>query len=1099
MEANQSASYRFHEASDTATIKESASPGKVPDSFTFENFFQPLVGKLIQQLNTATGDPIAAMLDPSFLSGLSTSFFDSEYAAGSPEITSFSAEIDLDHQLPYANYNWELLYHIPVAVAVHLSQNQRFAEAQKWFHYVFDPTSADAADPNDPTGRFWKFLYFRQNPKSVDLNQLLTWLSNPPSPANGPSEVQDLLTSYHTSLSTPFEPFAAARARPIAFQYYVVMKYLDNLIAWGDSLFTQMTTETVNEATLCYALAANLLGPRPQPVPPTGTLSATCYNDLKNKNLDPLGDALVTLEGQFPFNITTASGAPGTTAGPMFGTGQSLYFCVPRNAKLLGYWDTVEDRLSKIRNCENIAGQVQLMPLFDPPIDPGMLVAAAAAGLDIGSAVSGLNQPISPVRAPLLIQQALQLCSEVRSLGAGLLSAIEKGDAEALARLRQNNEIALQKLTQNIRYLHWQQAQAATEALLRSRASAVERYTFYLRELGLTPDPATVPATFTVDHTTVLTEDNFADAYQTLVGQYDQTIATQPYPALQLAQSASPSAQSGASGTGSLYLNANEDAELNTHMPTARDESLAASVLAATAAPLRLIPTVQLELDWWGLGASSKIFGGDVLADIVTTAAEILRMLAAWEQAQGATAARTAGYQRRADDWLLQANLAARELSALGRQILAAMLTEQAAGAEYRTAKAQVGQAQDVLTFLQTKFSSQELYGWMQGQLAGLYYQYYRLALDTARKAEATMKWELMRPELDATTYIKPNYFDSGHQGLLTGEALYLDIKSMELDYHTYNLRELELTRHVSLRQLDPLALLQLKITGSAAVTIPEWLYDRDCPGHYLRRLKTVAVSIPSVVGPYATVNCTLTLQNSSVRISPALTAGAYQRSTSSDDARFADYFGTVDSVVTSSAVSDSGMFETNLRDDRFLPFEGAGAISTWGLSLPAIPSFDYSTITDVILHVRYTARDGGAALASAAANYLKQLPPPSASAGDPTPSLALLLSLRHDFPTDWYAFTAGGSTAHFTATLTMDYFPYLVQNATLTIESITVYAASGDQLASATITPPPTMTSANLKAGTAILDLSQDGTVLTNTDPAKEIYAVIAYNAKFS
>ena len=39
------------------------------------------------------------------------------------------------------------------------------------------------------------------------------------------------------------------------------MKYLDNLIAWGDSLFSQMTIETVNEATLCYALAANLLGP----------------------------------------------------------------------------------------------------------------------------------------------------------------------------------------------------------------------------------------------------------------------------------------------------------------------------------------------------------------------------------------------------------------------------------------------------------------------------------------------------------------------------------------------------------------------------------------------------------------------------------------------------------------------------------------------------------------------------------------------------------------------------------------------------------------------------------------------------------------------
>jgi len=1099
MDVSQSASYRFHEASDIATIK---ARNLAPNAFKFENFRHPLVGQLINQLNTATGDPIAAMLDPSFLSGLCTSFFASEYDAPPGQIASFPAQIDLDHELPYANYNWELLYHIPVAVAVHLSQNQRFAEAQKWFHYVFDPTDAtDPSDPSDPSGRFWKFLYFRQRPQSADLNQLLTWLSTPASslPSGGAAQVQNLLTSYQASLSTPFEPFAVARSRPIAFQYYVVMKYLDNLIAWGDSLFTQMTIETVNEATLCYVLAANLLGPRPQPVPPTGTISATCYNDLKNK-LDPLGDALVTLEGQFPFNITTASGGPGTPGGSIFGTGQSLYFCVPANAQLLSYWDTVDDRLSKIRNCENIAGQVQLMPLFNPPINPGMLVAAAAAGLDIGSVVSGLNQPISPVRAPLLIQQALQLCAEVRSLGSGLLSAIEKSDAEALAKLRQNNEIALQKLTQTSRYLHWQQAQAATDALLRSRASALERYTFYLRELGLPPNPATVPATFTADHTMVLTEDNFADAYQALVGKYDLNVATQPYPALQLAQSASPSAQSGASGTGNLYLNTNEDAELNSHMPTARDENLASSIIEAAAPVLGLIPSLEVDLHYWGLGAHSKILGGDWLAAAAHSAAEILRLLAAWQGAQGAMAARTAGYQRRADDWLLQANLAARELSQLGRQILAALLTEQAAGAEYTTAKAQVGQAQDVLTFMQAKFSNQDLYGWMQGQLSSLYYQYYRLALDTARKAEATMKWELMRSELDGTTYVQPNYFDSGHQGLLAGEALYLDIKTMELDYHTYNLRELELTRHVSLRQLDPLALLQLKITGSATVTIPEWVYDRDCPGHYMRRLKTVAVSIPSVVGPYATVNCTLTLQNSSVRISPALASGAYQRSTSSDDPRFVDYFGTADSVVTSGAVSDSGMFETNLRDERFLPFEGAGAISTWTLSLPAIPSFDYATITDVILHVRYTARDGGAALAKPVYEYLKkQLPPPSASASDPAPTLALLLSLRHDFPNDWYAFTTGGSTADFKATLSMDYFPYLVQNARLTIESITIYAASGNQPVPASIPVPPTMTSANLKAGTAVLDLPQDGTVLTNADATKEVYAVIAYNAKFS
>ena len=67
-------------------------------------------------------------------------------------------------------------------------------------------------------------------------------------------------------------------------------------------------------------------------------------------------------------------------SGALFGIGRALYFCVPQNQKLLAYWDTVADRLFKIRNSENIQGVVQQLPLFDPPLDPGMLVKAAAAG-----------------------------------------------------------------------------------------------------------------------------------------------------------------------------------------------------------------------------------------------------------------------------------------------------------------------------------------------------------------------------------------------------------------------------------------------------------------------------------------------------------------------------------------------------------------------------------------------------------------------------------------------------------------------------------------------------------------------------------------------
>ena len=76
-------------------------------------------------------------------------------------------------------------------------------------------------------------------------------------------------------------------------------------------------------------------------------------------------------------------------------------------------------------------------------------------------------------------------------------------------------------------------------------------------------------------------------------------------------------------------------------------------------------------------------------------------------------------------------------------------------------------------------------------------------------------------------------------------------------------------------------------------------------------------------------------------------------------------YFGSLQSIVTSSAQNDSGLFETNLRDQRYLPFENSGVISEWQLQLPANPSkgdpphFDYDTISDVILHLHYTAWEG--------------------------------------------------------------------------------------------------------------------------------------------
>jgi hypothetical protein len=1071
----------LHALNDVATREYGGAAQKqdVAFTYTFENFFHPFVGELIKKLNR---ESLPGMLDPDFHQGLATPFFDDFYTALTDFVTinPFDKEIDVGEGSPYANYNWELLFHIPITIAVHLSKNQRFAEAQRWFHYIFDPT--------EPTGRFWKFLAF-QDVDVTQIDELLALLSKPDPDETEKRLRESILAGYDAIKNKPFQPHAVARTRHVAYQYCVVMKYLDNLIAWGDSLFRQDTIESINEATQRYVLAANLLGPRPQRIPRQGASRPKTFAELKQQGPDELDNVLEDLEGKFPFNlgpIQTQDTDPDLT-GPLFGIGRTLYFCIPRNAKLLGYWDTVADRLYKIRNCMNIEGVVRQLALFEPPLDPGLLVKAAAAGIDIGSMAGGLNQPISPVRSLFLIQKALELCAEVRGLGNALLSAIEKGDGERMALLRQAHEIQIQQMAQEVRFLQWKQAQESTESLLRSRASVLERYSYYQRLLGLTPDSDTAPDTFPLDRRE-LTEENFDDAYDALVGQYEKAIPVQAYPQLRLTGDTSPANQSGASGKGQLYLNTNEDRELNEHMPETRLFQMLAHLNDVITAGLYYIPNFSVKMAYWGIGGGAEISGGQFLGNAAQAVSTGLRGWADYIAHGGTAAAKTASYERRADDWMLQSNLAARELMQIGRQVIGSLIAEQIAYREYQNIQEQIEQSQEVDRFLREKFTNAELYAWMQGEISRLYYEYYRFAFDTARKAEQTMKHELMRPEVDATDYVKFNYWDSGRRGLLSGEALYLDVKRMEMAYHENNKREYELTKRVSVRQLDPLALLTLKATGSCEVTLPEWLFDLDGAGHYMRRIKNVSLSIPSVTGPYTSVNCTLSLLKSSLRRSPE--AGDQYGRKPDEDSRFVDYFGTVESIVTSSANNDSGMFEANLRDERFLPFEGAGAESTWKLDLPAeFRQFDYNTISDVILHIRYTARQGGHQLRTEAAKRIDDLIQEAN-----TSSLVQLFSLKHDFPNEWHQFVTGNQD--FTATVKKADFPYLAQGREITLGGVTLFSIEEGNQPQPVPVDLTTLSTTVLDGDDSSFELSLDDSVLTR-DKDAQVFLLFGYGLR--
>ena len=930
-------------------------------------------------------------------------------------------DLDFTSSGSYSVYNWELFFHVPLTIAIHLSKNQRFAEAQQWFHYLFDPTD----NSNGPTPeRFWKVRPF-QTADVKKIEEILVNLTTGSDPALRNETVQ----SMNAWKDAPFRPHVIARYRQQAYMYKTVMAYLDNLIAWGDSLFRQDTGEAIDEALMLYVLAANILGPRPQPVPKKGSVRPQTYNNLR-KDLQQFVTIMREVEADIPYDLMpfpAQDSGDNERLATVRSIGKALYFCVPRNDKLLSYWDTVADRLFKIRNSLNIQGIFRQLALFEPPIDPAMLARAAAAGLDVSAIVNGLNQPLPLVRFQLLVQKASEIVQEVKSLGNHLLSAMEKEDGEAMAILRAKHERIIMEMVEHVRYGQWQEAIKSEEGLLESLALAVQRYTYYEQQLGKTPDEIvkTIPELGELD------EDSLAKMKFPM-----------EEPKISLRELEIDIAQD-LDEAGGRMLSTHEVQEM-TKLKEAHDLNEEASIKDKIAARLSLIPELGVDFKFWGMGGNFS-FGGSALSKEMSFWASFAKTDAEKRTYESGNSSRIGSYSRRELDWAFQSNLAAGEITQIFKQIRAAQIREAIAKLELANHLQQIKHAQEIEYFLtgeinsewtqeidpkEKKTTNKALYTWMKREVKGLYAQCFQFAFDIAKKAERALQHELGSPEL---SYLQFGYL-AGKEGLLAGEKLYLDLKRMEMAYHDLNQREYELTKHVSLLQVDPMALIQLRTTGRCTVRLPEALFDMDGPGHYFRRIKSVALSIPCVTGPYASVNCTLTLLKSSIRKTQILQDGAYARVDAEDD-RFSDYFGSLQSIVTSSAQNDSGLFETNLRDERYLPFENSGVISEWQLQLPANPSkdepcqFDYETISDVIFHIRYTAREGGGLLRNGAITDLKKQIGAAQAIGS-----VRLFSVRHEFPTEWAKFKSvkigdGTEKAELTLILRKEHYPFWIQD----------------------------------------------------------------------
>ncbi|MBK7303010.1 MAG: hypothetical protein IPI90_07090 [Saprospiraceae bacterium] len=844
-------------------------------------------------------------------------------------------------------YYQELFFHIPYTIANHLNKEGKYKEADYWYRKIFDPSAK--YEPNVESDRYWQFLQFRNQ----TVESLLDMLTN-----------RAAIDEFENN---PFNPHAIARIRISAYQKNIVMKYIDNILDWADSLFKMDTWEANTEALMLYMLAKDILGERPEPVGKCETAveekncgceNPVTYDAIKNyegglevsefinyvDNWIPIssvetevviGDSTglgsissresalrtgLELETSEKTSLNQFSEVYSTELLPMLGTqtmikkGSNLVFCIPHNEKIFEYWDRVDDRLFKLRNCMNIDGVKRSLALFQPPIDPALLVAAFAAGLSIDDVLNSLYGDLPAYRFSYLIDRAKGYAGTVQGMANSLLSALEKKDNEQLTLLRSTQEQNLLKMTKEVKKKAIDDAKANLQATMEGMTNTMNKQLHYF---GLI--------------------ENGLNTWEVL----NQTSVH----------------------NSTLYANYENIQNL-------------------TAAIVSLIPQIG--------APTSMNFGGNQLQNAARAAGKALSAVAAIHRSIGNSASLEGSNQRRKEDWEFQLKLSEQELKQVQQQIISAQIRLAMAEKDLEIHEKQMDQVKEIHEFYKSKFTNLDLYGFLSKSLNTYQRMAYNMAVDMAKQAEAAYKFET--GEDTYTGVSGGTFWDSTKAGLLSGEQLTLELQNMEVKYMEWNHRQMEIRQSFSMLMMDPAALVELRKDGACTFKIPEWAFDLQYPGHYRRRIVSVQLTMPCIVGPYQNVAATLTFINGRLN------------KLGKEGGTVLFPFGGSKMVATSSAQNDGGQFDLNFRDERYLPFEGAGAVeSEWRLDLPtALKSFDYNAIADVIFHISYRSKYDGVFKGVVEGNL-------KASINDG--GLKRLVSLRQEFPELWYELERNGST----------------------------------------------------------------------------------------
>lgn len=570
-------------------------------------------------------------------------------------------------------------------------------------------------------------------------------------------------------------------------------------------------------------------------------------------------------------------------------------FKLPVSPRLLDLYGLPARRIFNLRNNLTLDGKPLSIRFFSPPVDPGALLSSLAAGGTGAALLMGGQLRVAAFRWRVLFDSAMRAVQLLQEFGNQVARLLEQQDRAEQEEVQQRHLVELGGFAQKVQDETIAQLRAGLTALQRGKTMSEERRLHYqaLESENISDAEYQVMASIDLSKTLAITSTGFQTA----------GAAIDVFP--------------------SIFGVANGGYQLG-NIPRAIG---------------------------FGIQVASEIFLKN--ADKTQT---------------------SENYRRRRQDWKLARDQAAAEINSIDAQIESQERSIAAAEANLAQTLRANAQALSMFEFLKNRASNLELYRWQLGQLKTLHYRAYDAVVGLCLSAQTALQAETCE---FGTGTIRPDIWLDNRHGLTAGDSLRLDLQRMEANYLQRYERRLELVKTVSLRQLfddasdpqedfdsweDALDELQNQ-SGTLSFNLRQLLFDRDYLDHYCRQISAVDVTLPILKGPFEDVRATLLQVGSFTATQPSIPSLKYLHAPG-DSVPPSDVLinlGSGQQVALSIGLDDTGM--TTLKPDEGLlnPFENTGAVSRWQLTFPwhkrPGQAVMLSSLTDIVIRIRYTAK----------------------------------------------------------------------------------------------------------------------------------------------